>query len=210
MPSRPGKNVGWTDWTHVSASGGGDPEVTSLCDDAPRDDSCHPERRAKVRLVSGDLNTTSRLLWRWVEDPDAAGGPASGWGDPRSDTEYALCVYDTVDGVPSLEMSLPLPTGAGWRSGRGGARFHYKRKSDVGGKLTVDLRARSPGRTRIRLKAHGSDLSTPAPANGSLFFRQDPLVIVQAVNDDEACWSSQFGDAHTPTNKGRRFNSKSR
>jgi len=204
VPTRPGKNVGWTDWTHGSGTG---TPIASRCTETPLTVGCRSAEKAAVKVVNGDLDAASSLQLSWFEGEEAT---RSEFGAPISATDYEVCLYDTFGGDSTLEMALPIAAGVGWEEGRSG-RYRYKQHvASLGGKLVMELSGGEPGRARIRLKARGTRVPVPSPTSSSLYFEQTPSVIVQAINDDDSCWSAEFGADDTLTNKRLRFNARAR
>ncbi len=50
----------------------------------------------------------------------------------------------------------------------------------------------------------------PAPITPFQFFTQDPSVVVQLVNSEGKCWTSEFAVGDTSRNDGGRFRAKAR
>lgn len=220
VPSQPGKNVGWTDWTHARGvgepddggldegglddGGGGGGGSAGLCPAAPPGDGCRLQGAAKLLITQGSRNTGS-LRWRWTEGPEAA---SSDWGEPAAATEFALCTYDSAPGSTRLGLALPLPAGSDWSS-RNDRRQRYRARAL---ERTVSLRLHGgpPGRASIRLKLRARPLELVTLAPPAKMFAQDPVATILAVNDRGDCWSSPFSVAETLTNTPRAFRAKSR
>ena len=103
---------------HSYAHRHGDPSTAvallrrAVCLQSARPDRAHPAqplqqrtRQPEAHLTRGDATTPGEL------------------GDPTVDTEYAVCVWDYVGGVPNLVMEMVAPA-AGNCVGRPGAGAH--------------------------------------------------------------------------------------
>lgn len=120
-------------------------------------------------------------------------------------TVYALCVYDTSGGVPTLVTSATAPAG-GICSGRPcwtetAAGFRYRNTAlTPDGILSIALNRGAEGRASIIVKGRGDPLHIPA-----LPLVQGPTVTVQLVNSDgNVCWESVYA-APAVTNTTRLF-----
>lgn len=150
--------------------------------------------------------TRDRLRWKWK-----GGGTTPGnFGDPLVDTEYVLCIYDDFRGVASLAMSVPFQVGGTCGSNRpcwhqdGSRGFTYLDKSPAtSGLMKLKLKQGGAGKATLQVTGKGAHLTLPDPA-ASTFFRQDPRVTVQLVNDaiPPVCWEAVYrpaARAHTAT-----------
>ncbi|HYC53446.1 MAG TPA: DUF4215 domain-containing protein, partial [Candidatus Binatia bacterium] len=175
----------------------GDPCTTDTCaaatgcssDTAPVPNCLHAlKSQLQIIDVAGG---TRRLQWQWGKGQ----GFGFGWvGDPRFDTEFALCVYDTADEVPSLVMNVPIAPSLTlwrWRSDRS---ISYA--DPLGQSAGVEkLQIRGPmleGRSSAKLFAEGSELPLSGPLGDQAYFEQDPSVIVQLRSSVGGCWGNEF------------------
>jgi hypothetical protein len=185
------------------------------CDDGDpcsRPDTCQagdctsvsPALNCKVAPVGSALlsidnrspDTRDRLMWTWRK------GTATSmldFGSPTTTTPYALCLYDTVGGVPQRRLAKVLPPGTHWKQFTRGFRFRDQTLA-TGGIQSVVLTAGAAGHSSIQVRGKGQPLGLPG-----LPFAKQPNVIIQLMNDT-TCWSS----THTTpsTNNIARFKSK--
>lgn len=138
-----------------------------------------------------------RLAWTWRKGAATSRGD---FGNPRATTAYALCVYDTVDGVPQRRLTKVIPPSSRWRATARGFRF-YDRGPSTGGIQSVVLTAGVAGKSSIQVRGRGQALGLPG-----LPFAKEPSVIVQLMNDT-TCWTSTHSTART--NKTTQFRAKS-
>ena len=125
-------------------------------------------------------------------------------------TQYALCIYDQVVGVPTLKLSINAPPGGlcgaparpCWRqvgplTARAGFRYKDPQATPDGVKSLVVRGTRIGSRTkaRLRLIARGSNLSLPVPAASDQYFAQDTGLTVQVVHSDGYCWEVTYTSA---------------
>lgn len=174
------------------------PTVPLLCGPTPRA-GC----RAALVPAKGSLLVKDRagafsdlVQWKWSSGAATASGD---FGDPVTATNFAVCLYDAVGGVPALRWSARMPAG-----GECGGRPCWKALGERGFKyhdpaLTPDgvhkaqLKPGPDGRARIQVIARGPVLAWPVQVNGRVL-GQEPLVVVQLVSDvpGGACWESRF------------------
>lgn len=170
------------------------PTPTTLCGPSPRD-GCRGSGSSLLRIQSAASG--EKLTWRWQDGV----APLAELGDPVVKTFYSLCIYDSINRVPSLAFrSLVDPGGQcgrspcwsrlGTSSPRGysfldAAGFQY-------GVQKIVLKGGNPGRDSLQAGGGGDELKLPLPVSGSQYFAQDENVIVQLVNDADACWQSTF------------------
>ncbi len=153
---------------------------------------CLEAGRALVQLHDRPSDAKDRFKWKWKN-----GGPFSqqDLGVPSAQTKYELCVFDQSTGTPSLAMALVLPPSADWtdKTPKG---WQYKDPTGFeDGVRKLILRPSEAGRPLAQIVAKGAFLPLPAPASTSSFFEADPSVIVQLVNSDGVCWTSEFSTA---------------
>jgi sugar lactone lactonase YvrE len=140
-------------------------------------------------LKSGSTTSRNLLLWKWTRGMATL---KTDFGDPTVATQYALCVYDTVAGVPTLKVAASIP-GGGMCAGRPcwsdvGHGFKYKDKAgNAGGIVALALKEGLEGAAKITLKAKGSALQMPG-----LPLAESPSVTVQLRNDEGNCWDADF------------------
>ena len=116
------------------------------------------------------------------------------FGDPTVDTQYTVCVWDYIAGVPSLAMEMVAPPAGNcggrpcWRSIGNGEVLRYR---DLGllpdGLKELTLRSGSLGRSRVVVKGRGFVLPDPA-----MPFQQDPQITVQVLNSLGNCWGADY------------------
>lgn len=187
------------------------PTATPLCAATPRSDCTAPlfPERAKFQMRDGEPGFRDKLLWRWSK----GNASLSQFGTPQSTTEYALCIYDSVAGVPGLVQSASVPPGgtcAGvpcWKPLSRG--FKYKNLSGTPDGLTqVLLKEGQEGRAKFIVKGKGAELAFPTPLSLAQHRAQDPAVTVQLVNSVGFCWDATFS-APAQRNDAGGFKDKS-
>lgn len=158
------------------------------------------------------FDRNDRLLLSWTRGAQTV---LSDFGDPTTNTDYGLCVYDESSGVPALIMAAEVPAGGNctgqpcWKGNSRGFKYN-NRASEPDGVQKVKLQIGEHFRSAIKIKAGGPRLSLPTPASDTLFFHQDTKVTVQLVNTlgpSEKCWTSEFL-APAEVNDGSRFKDK--
>jgi len=127
------------------------------------------------------------LLWKWrgsTAKPE--------FGSPTTTTDYVLCVFDSVAGVPEAVLRGIVPGGpctprACWRGGDTG--FSYKnRAATPTGIAALKLKAGTDAHAAIVAKGEGATLGLPA-----LPFAENPTVILQLRRSDGSeCWEATY------------------
>jgi hypothetical protein len=147
--------------------------------------ACKQARASRLRLHAGKTGATNRLAWFWSRGSETT---LADFGDPRTDTDYRLCVYDHAATTPTLVLDAAVPaagTSNGkpcWRSHRGG--FRFKRKDLAGeGISQIDLEPGREGRAAIALQGHGATLPFP-----TLPLTRPVKVQLRASNG--SCWEA--------------------
>jgi uncharacterized delta-60 repeat protein len=130
-----------------------------------------------------------KLLWKWFDGPSAT---LQEFGDPTFLTKINLCVYDYIGGVPSLILALSTPcTPDGcWRTVGEGWKYRATTKDAPPDGVSLVLLKPGIGFTghaKIKLKAQGMRLATPA-----LPLAQSTKVTVQLVNNEGKCWDADY------------------
>lgn len=149
---------------------------------------------AFLMLRANNDPTRDRLLWRWQK-----GQETLSFGDPTSNDDFALCVYDQSSGVDRLVMSESIPAGSHWSAANGGWRYS-DRTGGSDGIRSVRLRTGSDQHAAITISGKGAGLNMQA-----LPLLQDSAVVVQFVDADE-CWESRY--TNSLQNDARTFKSK--
>jgi hypothetical protein len=131
-------------------------------------------------------------------------------GTPAGDTDYMLCVYDSVSQSTQLVIELLVPPSASaWKCK--GSKCSYKDKGGAqDGVQQVKVAAGSAGRGKAQLKGRGSGLPIPGPDSVAAYFAADDSVVVQLVNDTGTCWTSSFTGTHIRKNTADLFKAKAK
>jgi hypothetical protein len=145
------------------------------------------------------------LHWNWTHGPTTS---TADFGDPTTDTDYALCLYDEAAGAWSLALEAAAPA-AGTCSGKPcwvAEKTGFKYASEDGAPqglvaLTLDA-GTEVGKGRIGAKGLPPHLLLPA-----LPLHEDPTVTVQLRNSAGGCWGADFSTA--TKNDPAQFRAKS-
>ena len=154
--------------------------------------SCHAAERTSITLRDQALDTRDQLVWRWTRGDAVA---LAELGDPVGGaTSFALCLYDTAGGTPSLAHEPIVIPGGGtcrgkpcWKAlGSSGVK-RSDRDRGPDGVESLLLRAGPAGKSSIVLVARGASLAPPP-----LPFAQGPAVTVQLRSSDGACFGAAY------------------
>lgn len=169
-------------------------------------EQCIEAGKSVFQIVNKDDDVGDKLKWKMVK---ADFFEQADLGDPVTSTSYALCIYDQTASVATLVGQLEINPNAAWSS-IAPKGFKYKDKvSTEDGIRKVLLKAGSDGKSKALLGAGGLNLPTPPPLDGTKFMDQDPSVVVQFLNSEGTCWSSEFLAASSRSNEPSKFIAKS-
>ena len=186
----------------------GSVEVEGGCTAAPRTD-CLAATKSQLQWKIDDDGSPekNRVKWSWKK---GATFDESALGDPTATTGYALCVYDGVDGTPALAAAPEIGPSPAWAS-KGAKGWTYKDKGGAeDGIVKASLKPAAPGKSKVQVQGRGATLPVPTPDDASELFDQDPSVLVQLVNDDGTCWTSEFAPEGTKKNEPDEFRATAR
>ena len=181
------------------------PTPTTLCDTTPRG-GCRnpPSAELRLKVAPGGDTLNSRWLSRTA--------PLAESGNPTATTTYALCIYDSVQGVPQLAFAAQIePGGTCGRSpcwSTVGSLVGYRFVDSTGfqdGMERLLLRDRSAANDSIVAQGGGVHLKLPLPVGVDTFFAQQDNVVVQLVNDVGGCWESTFRPGDVSANSSALY-----
>ncbi len=185
-----------------------DPGIGCVNDFVPRPDNvCLVAPKQSLQVKLGSDSSKHQLKWKW------SGGEAFGQGDlgtPDVATEYRLCVYDTALDVPSFVAGFDVSPGPLW-VGKDPKGYGYKDKEGASDGVTkVSLKTGDASKTKAQLAAKGGGMPTITPASSLTVFDQDPKVVVQLLNSEGMCLTSQFDAGSATKNDGYQFKAKTK
>jgi hypothetical protein len=182
--------------------------ATGPCSPSPMTTCREPTvpRSGVFRFLESANPARSVLVWRWVRGEAT---PVGALGDPRTDTSYALCVYDaSANPQPLMVAEAPFGGTCGdlpcWNPAARGTAFGYRDDPASGGGSTnaagirrIRLQSGAAGRASITLQARGANLTLP---DGPLTLP----VTVQMQASSGFCWSATY-DAFVTANVDGKF-----
>ncbi len=141
--------------------------------------------------------------WSWK---GAAAVTGSDFGNPLASTDLVLCAFERTGGVPTLLLSATAPA-AGlctvrpcWTP-RGTSISYRDPELTPDGLRQLSLKPGVAGRSRIKVRGKGANLSLPRPPFG-------PSMTVRLQRSDgPACWEAEF--SHIQRNDTMMFKAKS-
>lgn len=153
----------------------------------------------------------SRLAWRWAKGEVTT---PEDYGDPFTDTDYAVCVYDaSAAPQPILTAFAPARATCGnlpcWRtlSGPGptieyiDAATEFGNSSNPDGLRRVRLRPGAEGNAVVIVEGRGENLPLPD-------LPLIPPVTVQLQASTEECWTAAYNAAAIRANGDGRFRAR--
>jgi YVTN family beta-propeller protein len=171
---------------------------------------CRSAGTSILAIAQGTDSMKRKLAWRWNK---GAATDLFALGNPVTSTNYALCVYGSNGGVPSVALAALATAGSMcgtafcWTS-TGTSGFMYRDAGAHSDGLTrIILRKGTAGRAKVLVRAKGTNLPGITPADANNLIRQDPSVTVQLVNSAGECWESVYASPAT-TATGAQFRDK--
>ncbi|MFN2426995.1 MAG: trypsin-like serine protease [Candidatus Binatia bacterium] len=161
-----------------------------LCPGSPRA-GCRTAAKSSFRYAAGADPSRSKLQWTWLKGEAV---DAADLGDPRSSTEYALCLY-TPSGAPLL--AAHLPAGTLWTAPSGATPTAYTYLHKLGandGMTRAQVRSGPDGKAKATVRGQGTALP-----HLDLPVLQPVGMIVQLQHGDPVprCWSAQYDSVPT-------------
>ena len=192
-------------------------EVCYGCAGEPSNCSAAPPRshclgplisnRAVLILLDKPNSKADTFTWKWLTGEKTT---LADFGDPRTTTQYDLCIYDETGGSPSLAFGMRVPAGGTCRNKpcwkkTSGSGFRYKDSNRLSDGIdTITLRQGNTGRARISILGRGEHLPFPSSL---LPFSQDSTVTVQLSNSEDVCWQAEYSDP-AKRNSSKQFQDK--
>ena len=177
----------------------------AACDATPKN-GCLTAERAQLQVKNNSNDTKDQLQWKWQQGQELQ---QSDLGDPVGTTDYVLCVYDSVVGVPALVATLTVPPSGLWQNKDPKGWLYKDKLLSQDGVQQIQLKTGSGDKSAAKLKAKGANVPMPVPAGPSQFFTQDPIVTVQldkqGGSGPSTCWTSEFTASQTTKNDGVQF-----
>jgi uncharacterized delta-60 repeat protein len=171
-------------------------------------ETCAPQPLRGCRQALRPRDTTlmlgagirNELAWRWRRGEDTA---VDAFGDPRTGTAYAFCLYDESATTAPVVLEAALPPAAlcrqrpCWRSLAGSGFVYRDQHGSTAGITRVDLSARVNERAALTVRGQGPRLVLP----------QLPLTLPLRVQlqTDGQCWESLHSVAGALRNDPQRF-----
>jgi hypothetical protein len=162
-------------------------DAIAACGNVPRS-GCRAAGKSLLLMKDNANDAGDKIVWKWVKG-DAT--TQDDFGDPRTTTDYALCVYaGTAAGLVLVDEARVGADGSLWDTL---SDTGYKYKDSAGSQAGVQkvlLKGGGQGHAKELVKGKGTGL--PDPTLGSLPFP----VRAQLLNSDTGiCWESTFNSA---------------
>jgi len=156
-----------------------------------------------MRTTSGGAKDV--LKWKWK---NGVATSLADYGDPINSDEYALCLYDEDNDVPTLVVEQVIDPGGtcgGKSCWKGSPRMYkYNSKGVVTshGVGNLKLKRGEDGKASIAAKAKGIGLELPAAP-----LQADSHITMQLISQPGECWETVF-DATSVTIKNGKLKAK--
>lgn len=165
--------------------------LTGACALVPQ--TCRTAGKGLLLLKNNADDGRDQLLWKWLK---GASTLAAELGDPRSDADYALCIYTGAD--PALAAEIDIPRGSGW-STVGASGYRYDDAAGTyGGAQRVGLKGSASDKSKILFKGRGAGLPDLLDGGPAAL----PITVQLLNQRNGLCWGSTFSSA-TPNGTTR-------
>jgi hypothetical protein len=173
-------------------------EPTYGCQPSPPFDCRTPTAAGKAVVSLADRRRArdDAIAWQWKSGAATA---KADFGNPLSDTGYALCMYRGITPVfiGTIPSNAECPRKKCWHATAKG--FVYKgRSGSPAGIARVTLEAGDAGRARVTVRGGGRHLTLPA-----LPLEAPIRMELRKLDGSEPCWTAQHD--HVTTNRSDRF-----
>jgi hypothetical protein len=140
---------------------------------------------ALLTIREGATPADAQVKWKWKNGGQIT---VQDFGDPRTTTTYALCVYDQDPAAPSglrlLVDANVLPNNTNWSPNAKGYKYQDSTLAADGMQLIM-LKSGAAGKAKITLRAKGSNLNVAnLPATAP--------VTVQLKTNNGICWTANY------------------
>lgn len=169
---------------------------------------CLSAPAAKLQITDSSKPGKDKLSWQWGK---GAAFDQADLGDPTGADSYALCIFDSSAGVPSLAATIDIASSATKWISKAPKGLQYKDKAGTSDGVTkAELKTGVAGKTKIKVNAATANLVLPAAFDATSFFDQDTSVTVQLVSSAGTCWTSAFSAAQTKSNTPVSFKAQAK
>jgi hypothetical protein len=146
-----------------------------------------------------------RWTWRRGEIIDPVD-----FGNPRVDTQYAVCIFDYTADEPILITSMNVPAAAPkWKAPKRNRWKYVDSPGTFDGLRKIRLVPKTKEfRSKVQVRARGVNLVLPPPFSDIAYMDVDPKVIVQLRTSTNACWQSSFNQSQSFRNSATKFRGK--
>ncbi len=178
------------------------------CPALPAENCREPlEARKSLLKLSARDDGRDKLVWKWTRGAETT---LADIGNPATDDDYALCLYDSLAGSGRLLLQHAMPAAAEcgsdrpcWKQSSKGTAWRDARLMQ-GPIKKMAIRAGAGGKPRITLAAQGPALALP-----ELPLSVDPWIRLQLHNTANGrCWEGRYEDV--TVRGGARLKARSR
>jgi hypothetical protein len=161
--------------------------------------ACKGAGKSMLHLKSTPNQARDRLTFRWQ---NGAGISLAELSDPRTDADYALCVYGGPDSTPLAQLVVPADD-LKWTA-RSPTRYSYKDATGAAdGATKMILQSGEAGTARALVKGRGPNLPDPPPGVLPL-----PLTVRLVNRKTNACLTASYEGAAVHKNDAGRFRAR--
>jgi cysteine-rich repeat protein len=181
------------------------------CNDSPRT-ACHTSLKptaTKLAVTDRTPDAKDAFGWRWKKGSTTA---SSEYGDPRTTTDVAMCLFDESGPTPALVFQAIVPAGGScttppcWVKSGDGSYAYDDEAGLAAGITSIDLRTGADGRAKIDVKGRGAELEA-----SSLGFPAAPLGLplrAQVQIEGAGCFEAEYDAGGASKNANGVFKAK--
>jgi len=158
-------------------------------------DGCKTAGANRLMISERRSRPGKRLVWEWRKGEATT---MTDLGDPRRDTDYALCIYAGAGAA----VQLSIPASNAWAAVRRGFKYADP-ASTADGVFRIALQASTRATAHALLRARGDGI----PSMGLDAPLATP-VVVQLVNSTGSCSEGVFDSQHVLRNKQGVFEAR--
>ena len=157
--------------------------LTGACPLTPA--TCRTAAKGLLLLKNRDDDGKDQVIWKWIK---GASTTSAEFGDPRTDADYALCLY--TGGAQALAAELDVAASSQW-SALGSSGFKFYDSAAANGAQRISMKGSAANKSKILVKGRGAALPDLLDGAGA-----ELPVTVQLLNQRNGqCWGSTFATA---------------
>jgi len=166
---------------------------------------CRGAGKSKLLIKDSATDSSDKLSWKWLKGDETS---QDDFADPTGNADYELCVYSGSPGSLIDQVVVAADSSRWTALGDRGFKYIDTQARDDG-VFSVKLNGGEAGKSKVLLKAKGSELPDLVPGTLPIPSGDFP-VRAQLLNmANGKCWESSYAEADAMKNDDGQFNAKS-